>query len=253
MINVKISDKVKARGKRYADKVKAAKAAILAGEPGADRVTISAGNDKMGAVKSVSLMPLTTCPFRAWGTCGNYCYACAMADNGARKNVAASYARNTAVWLADPGKYWAAVRAAVAGSRFFRFHVAGDIPTADYCAEMFRTAADFPKCDILVFTKQFEIVNAEIAARGGSIPANLHIMFSGGPEIDMKNPYNIPVALFIPYGETAPENAKVCGGNCLECGCRGVGCWQLAAGDILALHEHGNGHNTRTHHATKRR
>lgn len=238
-----ITDKVRRREARYTAAVRAAKNAILGGEDtAAERVTISRGNDKMGAIPSVSLMPLTTCPECARATCGNYCYAAAMADNGARKNIAASYARNTAIALTNPAGYWAAVRGAIAAARFFRFHVSGDAISREYVAEIFRAAEDFPRCDILIFTKRFAWFNVEISARGGVIPGNLHVMFSGGAGIEIPNPYRIPVALFVPHGEEIPAEAKICGGNCLECGCRGVGCWQLAAGDVLALKEHGNGH-----------
>lgn len=244
-----IPDKVKRRYDRYADKVAAAIAGIRSGET-APAVSISAKNDKMGAVPSVSLMPLTTCPGCALKTCGLYCYACAMADNGARASVAAAYARNTAIYKTDPAAYWAQVRAAIAGSRFFRFHVSGDCPDTEYIKQIFNAAGDFSKCDILIFTKRYEWFNKVIAERGGDIPENLHIMFSGGPGLSFDNPYNIPVAMFIPAGETVPDEYKLCGGVCYECGCRGVGCWSAVAGDIIALLEHGNGHK-RARHALK--
>lgn len=237
-----IPAKVIKRAGKYREMITAAEKAIDNGEPGSLKLSISPANAKMGPVPSVSLMPICTCPLPAWYTCGVYCYAAAMADNTARGNIAKAYARNTAILKKRPDIYWAAVRNTIAGSRFFRFHVAGDCPNMDYIREVFRAAVDFPKCDILIFTKRFNDFNSVIHEHGGKVPENLHIMYSGGPGIEFNNPYNIPVAMFIPAGKETPEEYAACGGCCYDCGCRGCGCWNLNPGQILALNEHGNGH-----------
>lgn len=234
------SKKVLRRRARYAAKIKEAAEAIKAGA--AKHVCISPKNDKMGPVPSVSLAPLATCPFRALGTCGEYCYACGTADNGCRRGVLESWARNTAIYALDPEAYWMQVRAAIIGSRFFRFHVAGDIPTPAYAAELFKTAEAYPATDMLIFTKQYEYCNTEIEKRGGTWPKNLKLLYSAGPGLDVVNPYNVPLAVFVPAGEETPDGVKECGGNCFNCFCAGVGCWMLEPGDAVALHEHGNGH-----------
>ena len=44
------------------------------------KVKISAGNTKMGAVPSVSMLPFLTCPARCAETCGPDCYAAKLAN-----------------------------------------------------------------------------------------------------------------------------------------------------------------------------
>ena len=196
-------------------------------------VSISRGNVKMGAVASVSLLPFLTCPGRCKGTCAGICYAAKIAN--LRASVLKSYARNTALYMLRPDLFWQGVRYAIAGARFFRFHVSGDIPTAEYFAEMVQAAADFPHCQMLAFTKRYEIVNAWID-ENGELPANLHILFSGWEDMEVNNPHNLPETNVY---DTEPDEAwLLCGGNCFECGCRGVGCWQARKGDIIAFKKH---------------
>ena len=199
------------------------------------RVSISAANSKMGAVASVSLLPFLTCPACCADSCGRDCYAAKLAN--LRPNVRDSWARNTAILLNDPASYWIQVRAAVAGVRFFRFHVSGDIISADYFAEMVKTAKMNPHCEILAFTKRFSVVNDYIA-ENGDLPANLHIMFSGWANLTPDNPYHLPETIVYNHGDEIAENWLLCGGNCFNCGCRGLGCWKAAAGDVIAFAKH---------------
>ena len=96
------------------------------------KISISAGNRKMGAIPSVSLVPIVTCP--AGVPCAKKCYACRLCR--IRKTVSDAYERNYDILIKNPAAYWAQVKAAAMVTRYFRFHVAGDIPTADYFAEM---------------------------------------------------------------------------------------------------------------------
>ena len=217
--------------RKFVAALKAAKEEVKAGT--VNTVSISKGNVKMGAVASVSLLPFLTCPGRCKGTCGRECYAAKIAN--LRASVLKSYARNTALYLLRPDLYWAGVKYAVKGCRFFRFHVSGDIPTAAYFQEMVNTALDNPHCQILAFTKRYEIVNAWIN-ENGELPGNLHILFSGWEDMAPVNPHSLPETNV--YEQEPDESWLLCGGNCFECGCRGVGCWQAQKGDIIAFKKH---------------
>lgn len=213
---------------KFTNKLNAHRETIRNGQPVA--VSISAANSKMGAVSSVSLLPYITCPFK----CAE-CYAAKLA--ALRPAVCNAYARNTALAVEDPSAYFAQVRAAAMGVRFFRWHVSGDIINAHYFREMVFIAETLPHTEFLAFTKRYEIVNGFIKD-GGAIPGNLHIIFSEWDGIEMPNPYNLPTAAVVRPGCEPADDWKICGGNCFECACRGVGCWQLNKGETIAFKLH---------------
>lgn len=193
-------------------------------------VSISGGNNKMGEIPSVSLLPYVTCPYKC-----PECYAAKLA--ALRPAVCNAYARNTALALDNLDAYFAQVRAAAMVTRFFRFHVSGDILNAAYFAEMVKTAEMLPHTEFLTFTKRYSIVN-EFMDNGGAIPENLHIIFSAWDGVEMDNRYNMPVAAVVRPGCDPLDGWKICGGNCFECACRGVGCWQLKNGETIAFNLH---------------
>ena len=199
------------------------------------RVRISAANSKMGNVASVSTLPYITCPACCSETCGAKCYAAKLA--ALRPSVLKSYAINTAIAMLRPDIYWAQVNAAAMAVRFFRFHVSGDILNAKYFANMVEVARNNPSTQILRFTKRFAIVNEWIDANG-ELPSNLHIMFSGWTNLTPVNPHSMPETNVIPRGEAAKEGWTLCGGNCFECACAGVGCWTAKRGDVIAFNMH---------------
>lgn len=212
--------------------LKEAKEEVKAGKIAA--ASISKGNNKMGAVASVSTLPFITCPARCKGTCGKECYAAKIAN--LRGSVLKSYARNTALLMLRPDLYWQSVRLVMAGTRFFRFHVSGDIVNKVYFENMIAACKDNSHCQVLVFTKRFEVVNAWIR-ENGDLPKNLHVLFSGWENMKPVNPYKLPETNV--FGNEGPaESWLVCGGNCFECGCRGVGCWQAQKGDVIAFKKH---------------
>jgi uncharacterized protein (DUF2237 family) len=196
-------------------------------------VSISKGNTKMGYVPSVSLPPIVTCAKNC--TCAKKCYAAKLCK--LRPTVRNAYQRNLDILSECPADYWRQVEAAVMMSRFFRFHVSGDIVNADYFNHMVDIASRNAHCNILAFTKRYDIVNAWIA-ENGMIPENLKIIFSAWPGMEMANPYNMPVANVIFKGMTPADNWKICGGNCMECASCGIGCWELKPGEHIAFHEH---------------
>lgn len=213
-------------------------------------VKISKGNSKLGAIPSVSLPSLKTCRQCA---CQEKCYAQRL--ERLRPTVRNAYQHNFEVLQNDPDTYWREVEASVMMSRFFRFHVSGDIVDEFYIDRMVRIARNNPHCEILCFTKKYEFVNNDITRRlaandiwdDGSfdsytdvLPKNLHIIFSGWVGLEMDNPYSLPEA-HVRYRDgstTAREDAIECNGNCTECALTDGGCWNLQKGQQVVFNEH---------------
>lgn len=198
-------------------------------------VKISNGNAKMGAIPSVSLPAGVTC--RSDCECSKKCYAKRL--ERMRPSVRQAYKHNYDLLNSDPNTYWREVEASIMMSRFFRFHVSGDIPDATYFEHMVDIARTNPHCEILCFTKKYDIVNSHINIIG-KLPKNLHIIFSGWHDIEMVNPYNLPEA-HVRYRDgstTAREDAKLCGGNCTECAITDGGCWTAKHGEQVVFNEH---------------
>lgn len=213
-------------------------------------VKISRGNSKLGQIPSVSLPSIVTCRECA---CQNKCYARKLEK--LRPAVRNAYKHNFDVLNNDPNTYWREVEASIMMSRFFRFHVSGDIPNEVYFDKMVDIARRNPHCEILCFTKKYEIVNSGIekrircsdlwsdGKRGGYmdvLPENLHMIFSGWIGLDMNNPYELPEA-HVRYRNgltTASANAVNCTGNCTECAQIDGGCWSLKSGEQVVFDEH---------------
>lgn len=199
-------------------------------------VCISKGNTKMGSIQSVSLPPIVTC--REGCTCAKKCYAAKLAR--LRPSVRESYQRNLQILKSNPDLYWATVQQAVATSKFFRFHVSGDIVDYEYFLKMIEIANAYTTTQILCFTKQFELVN-RFLDEGGDIPSNLHLIFSGWPGINMQNKHKLPEAhVVFKDGTTTGDlaRAKECGGNCTTCAITDGGCWTLSRGEQVIFAEH---------------
>lgn len=141
--------------------------------------------------------------------------------------------------MKDPDEYWRQVKGAVLASRFFRFHVSGDIPNPEYLVKMVETAVENPHCTLLCFTKRYGFVN-DFVRNGGVIPENLVIIFSACRGYPMDNPYNFPEAhVRWKDGTTdAREGAIECHGTCFDCYVAGCGCWKMKHGDQLILDQH---------------
>ena len=202
-------------------------------------IKISPGNAKLGAIPSVSLPAGVTC--RNDCDCKNKCYAKRL--ERIRKSVREAYKHNLHVLRKQPDTYWREVEASIMMSRFFRFHVSGDIPDKDYLTHMIKVAERNPHCEILCFTKKFDIVNekiAELSLETCMFPANLHLIFSGWSNLEMINPYHLPEAhVRLRDGTTtAREDAVECNGNCTECALTDDGCWNLKSGEQVVFNEH---------------
>ena len=198
-------------------------------------VSISPGNMKMGSVPSVSLPAHETCPSDA--PCFGDCYGWKIMR--LRKTVRDAYARNFAILQNDPSTYWSDVESVIKESRFFRFHVSGDIVDMRYLTKMIGIAERNPHCSILCFTKKYNIVNTYLCS-GKKLPKNLKIIFSVWRNYHCDNPFNLPEA-HVAYrnGErTAREDAKFCNGNCFECAKESGGCWTLGNGEQVVFNQH---------------
>ena len=197
-------------------------------------VKISKGNSKLGAIPSVSLPSIKTCRNCA---CQEKCYAQKL--ERLRPAVRNAYQHTLEVWLKDPETYWREVEASIMMSRFFRFHVSGDIPSFKYLVNMVAIAKRQPHCEVLCFTKKYNLVN-EFIEQGGELPSNLHMIFSGWVGLEMANPFSLPEA-HVRYRDgstTAREDAIECSGNCTECALTEGGCWNLQKGQQVIFNEH---------------
>lgn len=201
-------------------------------------VSISSGNMKLGQIPSVSLPSFATCRVCK---CREKCYAHKL--ERLRPTVREAYRRNLNILNNEPETYWREVEGAIMLSRYFRFHVSGDIPNQSYFSRMSVIAQRNPHCQILCFTKKYEIVNEHIGylnATGSKLPDNLHIIFSGWQGLEMVNPYNLPEAhvLYKDGTTTARDDAVMCGGNCTNCALTDCGCWTLGPGEQVVFKEH---------------
>ena len=198
-----------------------------------NQISISRGNSKMGAIPSVSLPACTTCNPDA--PCFKKCYARRMAAR--RATVRDAYARNLEILNRAPVSYFLQVKTAASMTRFFRYHVSGDIPNIGYLRCMIHIAEDLPDTTFLAFTKQYHIVN-DYLNNGGAIPSNLKIIFSNWGAWKCENPHGLPVCEIVLKGQQPAPGWKICGGNCTACACAGIGCWELENGDTIAIYEH---------------
>lgn len=196
-------------------------------------VSISKGNSKMGAIPSVSLPACVTC--NPGAPCFRLCYAAKISR--LYKTVKTAYQNNLDILKEDPALYWEQVKRAAQTARFFRYHVSGDIPNGEYFARMVELARELPHTNFLAFTKQFDFVN-RFLADGGEIPQNLKIIFSNWGSWKCANPFGLPECEIILKGSEPAQNWKICGGNCTECACAGIGCWELKNGETIAIYQH---------------
>lgn len=198
-------------------------------------VSISRGNAKLGSIQSVSLPAGDTC--RSDCECNTRCYAKKI--ERLRPSVRAAYRKNYELLKSDPSTYWREVEASIMMSRFFRFHVSGDIVDEGYLKKMVEIADRNPHCEILCFTKKYNIVNRYLD-NVVFIPSNLHLIFSAWRGLPMDNPYHLPEA-HVRYRDgttTASAFAIECRGNCTECATTDGGCWSLQNGQEVVFDEH---------------
>ena len=197
------------------------------------KLSISPGNSKMGAIPSVSLPPIITCPKNC--PCAKKCYANKLCR--IYPSVRKAYQNNLDILTEDGASYWEQVKNASKMTKYFRYHVSGDIPNHEYFYHMILLAIENPFTNYLAFTKNYGAVNYYLDIIG-ELPQNLKIIFSEWDGLTVPNPHNLPTACVIFKGQEPAPDWKICGGNCAECACRGVGCWELKQGETIAFYEH---------------
>lgn len=213
------------------------------GDLSALHIRISKGNRKTGfAVPSVSLIPVADCAHCE--TCKSGCYD--VRNVCYQETVQRSRAINSAILRKDPARYFDEIAKAVRGFRFFRWHIGGDLVSRSYFLRVVEIAENTPKCDFLIFTKLYGVVNRFID-EGGNIPENLHIVFSDWRGEKMPNPHKIPVSSPVWFDKEGNElergkntTAKFywCPGLCEECAENGSGCFGLKRGETILFKAH---------------
>jgi hypothetical protein len=190
------------------------------------KISVSPGNSKTGKIPSISLPPGVSCTACARRTCFlEGCYAVNLARYPA---VRAAWARNWEVYRTDPSDFFAQIDAYLTAKRpkYFRWHISGDIPTAQYFAEMLALALDHPNTKFLVFTK---------TAHRSDVP-NLRLVSSRWP--GDKDPKGNPPAAWMRDAKhpdpRIPHDARECPGNCETCGA----CWALRDGEAVVFDKH---------------
>ena len=200
---------------------------------------ISNGNTKLGQIPNTSFPPGITC--RPGAPClTDGCYA--LKFYKMRPSARKAWDENWELYKENRETYWARLYAGFKMMRYFRYFVSGDIPDVGYAMEMINAALANPHCEFMCFTKQYEFMNearARLEDERIAWPENLHVLYSGWAGLTPDNPYGFPeTAVITPDMDEIPEDWKICGGNCTECACRGVGCWQVKMGETIAFHKH---------------
>lgn len=204
-------------------------------------VKLSYGNRKTGAlVPSVSMIPIADC-----GNCKVCSRGCYDVRNVCfQKRVQWSRANNSAIYHKDPGKYFREIESATKFLRFFRWHIGADIIDFSYLLDVVGIAVRNQKCEYLVFTKMYDIVNEFVGYAGGldAMPKNLHIIFSDWPGSEFDNPYNFPVSSPIwpdgKKGSHCTDREFLCVGDCSACAEVNSGCWSAKPGDTILFEAH---------------
>lgn len=138
----------------------------------------------------------------------------------------------------------------------FRYDGCGEIPDRAFFEDVvIKEALEHPNIDFWVYTKKYSMVNNCVRKHGlDSIPSNLTILFSEWTDeenrvfIPVENPYNFPIARFIPitmvdeYKNTVDKlcecNSPWTLGHCDTCN---NGCKTLTYGQIVGFIEHSTG------------
>lgn len=140
-------------------------------------VSISTGNSKLGAIPSVSLIPVLDCA--NCSACGHSCYD--LRHDLIYKAGRIARVKNNLIYTCDPQRYFREIKAWLTLNfpRAFRWHIGGDIKDVFYYHQMIHIAKTFPDIKFLCFTKRFNLVNQEYA-KGNIAPDNLRLYSRDG-------------------------------------------------------------------------
>ena len=179
------------------------------------RVTISRGNRKLGALMNVSLAPIECCP-PGIPCAKEGCYA--LKAYRLYPATRRAWSQNGRIARTNLESYFSQIEQDVSKNRpeYFRWHVAGDILNTGYLQGMCEIAECSPSTSFLAFTKAFSLINEY--EKGRELARNLTIVFSGWPGMHINNPYNHRIAWMQNGRELrVPRTAVECLGNCHDC------------------------------------
>jgi hypothetical protein len=180
-----------------------------------EAISVSESNIKMGAVPSVSLVPILDCPEGC--LCAPKCYARRLC--GRRKSVLKAWERNSRIIRADLDSFmrqlsgWLLWRS----PKFFRWHVGGDFLSMEHLKGAFKLAKENPDTLFLAFTKRYDLLD-----NVSKTPDNFVLTLSAwnGMDFDTKLAKRFPVAWC--YDEKnidsrIPKKSFKCQGDCASC------------------------------------
>lgn len=195
-----------------------------------NKIHVSSANSKIGKTANISLLPIVTCGEHA--LCADRCYARKLCYSKTAQNA---WLENTAYAINNPWGFIDDLYSWIKKNqpKFFRWHVAGDVPSINYASGMRWLARHCPKTKFLAFTKRYQYDWTDF---GVNIP-NLIVYWSAWPGMalpdreDMKSKGVRGVA-WLEGDERIPPKTTKCEGSCEDCRF----CW-VGKKDVV-LHKH---------------
>lgn len=200
-------------------------------------IKLQPGNSKTGKnCYTVSLIPIADC--KNCSECKKECYD--IINVCFQPAVQNDRARNSAVHMADPKRYWEEISMQVKCNYIpeLRLNVGGDLVYEDFF-HINKLAKENPKTDILFFTKNYDDINRFLDEN--EFEPNVYKLLSPWEGMEMDNRHNLPTAhvLYADGRTTAPEfGAIYCGGNCSACHLNLDGCFSLKEGQAVIFPAH---------------
>jgi hypothetical protein len=195
------------------------------------KLHISTGNTKLGKVANISLLPGATCSPDV--PCKQVCYARKFL-RGYRPALNTAWRDNTSYAKQASDEYFNEIHTWIDKHKpkYFRWHVAGDIPSQNYLEDMIVTAMMFENVRFLCFTKRHELDFSRV-------PKNLKVIFSMWPKWDLdpqairSKPGISAIAWMQDGSETRyPLDALHCKGTCQQC----FSCWHASKDVVFKRH-----------------
>jgi hypothetical protein len=189
-------------------------------------MSISTGNSKLGdGVANVSTIPMLDCA--NCSSCMNKCYAKKFYKM--YPSVRKSWTENSILAKENPLKYFQDIidHCNKHQTKYFRWHVGGDILDQSYLDNMMLVAAICHKTKFVCFTKRFDLEYSQA-------PKNLKIFFSVWPQMQLPlQPIGVSLAWTQDGTETRiPKGSRNCPNQCKGC----ITCWNSKRDVVFHLH-----------------
>lgn len=196
--------------------------------PDAPTLSLSPGNRKLPSIPSVSLHPDASCPPNL--PCRASCYARRMTTRGPIGPVVdAAWRRNSKIYNVAPALFFGALNRYLDRELplYFRFHVGGDIPDAEYARRVIHLAEKQPAVSFALYTQRVKALPPY-----EYIPSNLHIRVSLWPNQDEARAGEYPKAHALRPGAFGVNGVPWCPGRCGPC----LHCYRTHEDVIFPLH-----------------